>query len=41
MTQFQELDWADEEKHVHIAREWTTHPYKGDANQARRRSPGQ
>jgi hypothetical protein len=35
MTQFQDFDWADEVKHVHIGREWTTHLYDGDANQAR------
>ena len=27
MTQFQDFDWADEGKHVHIGREWTTHLY--------------
>lgn len=35
MTQFQDFDWADEVKHVHIGREWTTHLYDGDAGQAR------
>lgn len=35
MTQFQDFDWADEVKHVHIGREWTTHLYDGDASQAR------
>ena len=30
MTQFQDFDWADEVKHVHIGREWTTHLYDGD-----------
>lgn len=35
MTQFQDFDWADEVKHVHIGREWTTHLYDGDANRAR------
>lgn len=35
MTQFQDFDWADEVKHVHIGREWTTHLYDGSAEQAR------
>lgn len=35
MTQFQDFDWADEVKHVHIGREWTTHLYDGDANRAK------
>ena len=35
MTQFQDFDWADEVKHVHIGREWTTHLYDGDAGKAR------
>lgn len=35
MTQFQDFDWADEVKHVHIGREWTTHLYDGDASRAR------
>lgn len=35
MTQFQDFDWADEVKHVHIGREWTTHLYDGDAGRAR------
>ena len=35
MTQFQDFDWADEVKHVHIGREWTTHLYDGDASRAK------
>lgn len=35
MTQFQDFDWADEVKHVHIGREWTTHLYDGDARKAK------
>ena len=35
MTQFQDFDWADEVKHVHIGREWTTYLYDGDASRAR------
>jgi hypothetical protein len=35
MAQFQDFDWADEVKHVHIGREWTTHLYDGDAGRAR------
>lgn len=35
MTQFQDFDWADEVKHVHIGREWTMHMYDGDAAKAR------
>ena len=35
MTRFQDFDWADEVKHVHIGREWTTHLYDGDARKAR------
>jgi hypothetical protein len=35
MTQFQDFDWADEVKHVHIGREWTTHLYDGDAGRAK------
>jgi hypothetical protein len=35
MTQFQDFDWADEVKHVHIGREWTTHLYDGDPAQAK------
>jgi hypothetical protein len=35
MTQFQDFDWADEVKHVHIGREWATHLYDGDATRAK------
>jgi hypothetical protein len=35
MTQFQDFDWADEVKHVHIGREWTTHLYDGDPSRAK------
>ena len=35
MTQFQDFDWADEVKHVHIGREWTTHLYDGDPARAK------
>lgn len=35
MTQFQDFDWADEVKHVHIGREWTAHLYDGDARKAK------
>jgi hypothetical protein len=35
MIQFQDFDWADEVKHVHIGREWTTHLYDGDPSRAK------
>jgi hypothetical protein len=35
MTQFQDFDWADEVKHVHIGREWTTHLYDDDPAKAK------
>lgn len=35
MTRFQDFDWADEVKHVHIGREWTTHLYDGDPSRAK------
>lgn len=35
MTQFQDFDWADEVKHVHIGREWATHLYDGDPAQVK------
>lgn len=34
MTQFQDFDWADEVKHVHVGREWTAESYDGDARKA-------
>lgn len=35
MTQFQDFDWADEIKHVHIGREWAPEMYDGDARKAK------
>lgn len=35
MTQFQDFDWADEVKHVHIGREWAPEMHDGDARKAK------
>jgi len=35
MTQFQDYDWADEVTHAGFGREWASHLYDGDMEQAR------
>ena len=35
LTQFQDFDWADEVKHVHVGREWAPEMYDGDARKAK------